>query len=251
MPRTRTYPLLGAERRDSWYFGKLVSSAISLHFFLLFFFVSPPPWTGGGRCFKCLTDQYLPPYLFSGIFCNNKTYSEQQIDKRPRGVLQTIPCRRDRPANIGFLPLKVRTFWVSVVWFHPGGEKSGRSRPALRTNQVFLFTEVSLTVCGLLCVFRCNTTPGWNLTGFFLHFYFSYPEKRETARGAEGSWGELGGQAGGQAGGQVGGQAGGQVDELTFLYLLSFIRTCFIQNLLHCVPQRTPHTGKCTFIRWP
>lgn len=45
-----------------------------------------------------------------------------------------------RAANLSLLPLKVKTFWDSVVWFHPGGYKSGWSHPDLRKNKVFLFT---------------------------------------------------------------------------------------------------------------
>lgn len=64
----------------SWGLGKGIAdtlgkySIILLRFFyyLLFFFVSPSSCkerTGEGGRFKCLTDQYLPPYHFSGIFC--------------------------------------------------------------------------------------------------------------------------------------------------------------------------------------
>lgn len=60
----------------------------SLFLFLPFCFLSSLVW-GGGRCFKCLTDQYLPPYRFSGIFCKQQNlievYNEQQIYKKEKG----------------------------------------------------------------------------------------------------------------------------------------------------------------------
>lgn len=37
-------------------------------------------------------------------------------------------------ASLSFLPLNVKTFWDSVVWFHPGGDKSGQPHPGLRKN---------------------------------------------------------------------------------------------------------------------
>lgn len=52
----------------------------------------------------------------------------------------------------------VQTFWDSGVWFHPGGNASGRSHPGLRKNEVFLF--VLFSWFGFIVFFRCNITPG-------------------------------------------------------------------------------------------
>lgn len=133
-----------------------------------------------------------------------------------------------RAANLSFLPLKVKTFWDSVVWFHPGGDTSGRSHPGLRKNKVFLFTEgcLSFSIFFVLvyCVFRCNITPGWNLTGEF--FFFSHTQRNQRPRG------EI-----------------GQVDKLTFFICCLVKEKNILSKIFYTAFQKenTPQTGICTF----
>lgn len=80
--------------RDSRYSGK--NSILLLRSFLFFSFsfilkslsfrfssslFRLPLATGGGRRFTCLTDQYLPPYLLSGIFSHNKQNLVVDVDR--------------------------------------------------------------------------------------------------------------------------------------------------------------------------
>lgn len=151
-------PYLGARRRDSRYSGKnttlhaFFSCILSFYFFYTkqtkkAFLCSDSPAKEGGRRFKCLTDQYLPPCHFSGIIiilCNGNLCEGRRKSRRDRTAIPDFfflwvfcfvfraswDCMRRLKTS---LPLKAQTFWDSVVWFHPGGVESGR--PALVREQ--------------------------------------------------------------------------------------------------------------------
>ena len=188
-------PYLGAWRRDSRYSGKY--SILCCFFYYLFvslFFVSPPSCEGRRETLQVSDWPILATLpLFRYFFFLQQQnlmelYHEQVIDKKrdPRGV---DSCER-RP----FLPLTVQTFWDSVVWFHPGGTRPGRPRPALRTNRS-AFCSRRFFSFTLLCFFLDVTqlqVETWQGDLFFwsvLVFYFSHRKKSETQTGDGGGGG--------------------------------------------------------------
>lgn len=164
--------------------------------------------------FAWLTNICHPTFFRCFFFCNNKNLIEVWNEQQVEGF-HLIAYHWMGLVWEGCKPLvsscKSPNILGSGVWFHPGGNTSGRSHPGLRKNKVFLFVPFSWF--GFIVFFSCNITPGWNLTGGFLlllfcFFYFLHPEKSETQRG---DW------------------TGGQVNLLSALLKA---------NLSHCIPKR-------------
>lgn len=115
------------------------------------------------RRFKCLTDQYLPPYLYFWYFCfvfvtiqifvEAEIYNEQHTENKRdlQGVFSYSCSYHWKGARVGGLqtsyvfPLKVTIFYNSVIWFHPGGDP-GLVPPWSGKEQAVLFTEGCLSL---------------------------------------------------------------------------------------------------------
>lgn len=175
---------------------------------------------GGGRRFKCLTDQYLPPYLFSGIFSQQQNpievHNEQQIEEKewPTGIIALFLFLAVNGVGMGglqtshFFPWKSKHFGIQSSGFTL--EAISQVGPTLVWERTRCFCSLWVFFFSVYCTFLGVTwlTPGWNLTGilvFFLFFVFlciyfiSHTQRNQRPRG----------------------EIRGQVDKLTFLYLLS------------------------------
>lgn len=142
--------------------GNVVRSAVSFIICSFYFlcFASLFWRAGEGDASSVWLTNICNPTSFQVFLRNNKNLLEVYMSNRLRKKkdlqgLYSYSCFSTergwcgRAANLSFLSLKVKTFWDPLVWFHPGGDKSGWSHPGLGKKSVLVYflSFLLLTVC--------------------------------------------------------------------------------------------------------